>query len=273
MRATFKNKVVIVAGGASGMGKEVVRQLAEVASRVIILDRNKHAGTELATSMPESVMFRAVEMTNSDEVTHILREINKEMGPIDYFFNFAGSFLGGEMRDTPVADWHEIMEKNVAPAINGTVAIYDLMQKNGRGHIVNVASAAGLFPVPAMSIYGGSKSAVIGLSLGLRLEAKTFNIKVSVVCPTIVQTPLYDTAIYNGLDRPKALDLLKNHIKVQQPDVAARRIIKGVIKNKPIIHTALSTHLAWGLYRISPSLYIALSRRSLKLYRRTLRLR
>jgi len=174
--------------------------------------------------------------------------------------------MAGEMRDTPVKNWHKVMESNLQPIINGMTAVYDIMQKNGHGHIINFASAAGLFPVPVMSIYGSTKFAIVGMSLGLRIEAKSLGIKVSVACPTIVNTPLYDTAIYNGVNVPKALTFFKKRT-IQKPGLAASRIIAATAKNKAIIHTAASTRFGWAVYRFSPSLYMAGARRAIKLYR------
>lgn len=205
-------------------------------------------------------------MKDSKATKKLLTRLNSTYGPIDYFFNTAGIFMAGEMRDTPVENWHRVMESNIQPIINGTAFIYEIMQKNGHGHIVNFASAAGLFPVPIMSIYGATKHAIVGLTLGLRIEAKTLNIKVSVVCPTIVNTPLYDTAIYNNFKKSKALQFFKND-KIQKPELAASRIIRLTAQNKAIIHTALSTHLGWMLYRFSPSLYTAGAQRFIKMYR------
>ena len=266
----FKDKVIIVAGGASGIGEHVVRQLSSFGKTVIILDRNKKAGSQLAKELTNDisaeVIFESIEMTDGKKLNALLNKLNKTYGPIDYFFNAAGIFMAGEMRDTPVENWHTVMESNLQPMINGTTSVYEIMQQNGHGHIINFASAAGLFPVPIMSIYGSTKFAILGMTLGLRIEAKTLNIKVSVACPTVVNTPLYDTAIYNNLEKSKALKFFKGS-KIQTPEVAASRIIKATASNKAIIHTALSTRLGWMLYRFSPSLYIAWSQRFIKIYR------
>lgn len=270
MYSSYANKIVVIAGGASGMGEHLARQLANVAKTVIILDRNKSAGTLLAKEL--GILFETVELTNADQIKRVLRRINKTHGTIDYFFNTAGSFLGGEMRDTPLVDWHAITASNLQPIINATAIVYDIMRGNGRGHIINFASAAGLFPVPVMSVYGATKHAVVGLTLGLRMEAKTFNINVSVVCPTIVKTPLYDTALYGGVDKPKALAWLKNNPKIQLPDKAAQRVVGGVAKNKAIIHTSFNTRLAWTIYRLSPRLYMLFASRAFSTYRKKLRL-
>lgn len=267
----FKDKVIIVVGGASGIGEHLVRQLSSFGKTVIILDRNKKAGTTLAkkltTRVTGEVIFEAIEMSNTKSVHKLLHRLNTKYGPIDYFFNAAGIFMAGEMRDTPVENWHKVMDSNLQPIINGTTSIYEIMQKNGHGHIINFASAAGLFPVPIMSIYGATKHAIVGLTLGLRIEAKSLNIKASVVCPTVVNTPLYDTAIYNNVDLSKALRAFKNP-KVQKPQVAAMRIISATAQNKAVIHTAISTYLAWVLYRISPSLYTTVSQRFITMYRK-----
>jgi NADP-dependent 3-hydroxy acid dehydrogenase YdfG len=270
---TYKDKTIVVAGGASGIGEHIVRQLSVFAGTLVVMDRNKKAGKALTEELAGNVIFESVEMTDANAVKRILNRVNKKHGDIDYFFNTAGSFLGGEMRDTPVEDWYKITESNLSPIFNATSAVYEIMQKNGHGHIINTASSAGLFPVPVMSIYGATKHAVVGLTLGLRIEAKTLNIKVSVVCPTIVETPLYDTAMYDGVDKDQALHYLKNRAKIQQPNKAARRIIESTSKNRAIIHTSFSTRLGWALYRLSPSLYITSSRRFINLYRRTWRLK
>ncbi|MDB5163023.1 MAG: oxidoreductase [Candidatus Saccharibacteria bacterium] len=266
----YKDKIIVVAGGASGIGEHIVRQLSVFAKTVIIMDRNKKAGTTIVKDLADEVFVEQVEMKDTKDVQKVLKRINSKYGTIDYFFNTAGTFLAGEIRDTPVEDWHLIAERNLQPIINGTATVYEIMRDNGHGHIINVASAAGLFIVPAMSVYGATKAAVVSLSLGLRLEAKTLNIKVSVVCPTVVETPLYETAMYDGIDKEKALDYLKKS-KAQQPQKAARRIIEATAKNKAIIHTAHSTLFAWALYRFSPTLYIATARRFVTLYRKSLR--
>ena len=250
------------------MGEHVARQLAPLAKIIIILGRNKERGEKIAKKSKGSILFMPLEMIDGEAVPHILGTITKEYGAIDYFFNFAGTFLAGEIRSTPLEDWHAIFMNNIDPIINGTAAVYELMRKNKHGHIINVASAAGLFPVPLMNIYGSTKSAVVNLTLGLRNEAKAYNIQASVVCPGIVETPLYHTAKYDGINKAKALNLLKHRLHVQQPDTAAERIIKSVRRNKAVIHTSVSTRITWWIYRLSPALYSFISQKALHYYQR-----
>jgi len=268
----YQNKIVIIAGGASGIGEQLARLLVSHSAHVIVLDRNSDAGAALSLVVPE-VEYNMVDLTHADSLKRSVRHIIKKHGRIDYFFNAAGVFLGGEIRDTPLEDWNRISIANLSPIWNGTSVVYGAMQKQGFGHIINIASSAGLFPVPAMSIYGASKAAVVSLTLGLRTEARTLGIKASVVCPTIVKTPLYETALYAGVDRKKVLHLIKERSDLQLPEVTARRILAKTARNKAVIHTAFSTYGAWLLFRISTELYSRAAMRFLSIFRRTLRIR
>lgn len=267
----YENKVIVVAGGASGMGEQIVRQAHKASQVTIVLDHNASAGKKLASELGDQVIFTELEMTDTTAVRQVLTEIDNSYDGIDYFFNCAGSFMAGEIRDTPIEDWNNIFANNIEPVANATTAIYELMQKNKHGSIITLASSAGLFPVPVMNIYGATKSAVVSLMLGLRMEAKSFGVNVSVVCPTIVDTPLYDRATYAGVDKKKALDYLRKKSNVQQPDRAARQILKKAAKNRAIIHTSFSTYFAWSAYRISPTLYMYFVRKIFTSYRRSLR--
>lgn len=266
----YKDTVIIIVGGTSGMGRATVELLEPVARTIICIGRNEAGGQRIAKSARGTVVFKQLEMTNTQDVRDVLHQVTKEYGPVDYFFNYAGTFLAGEIRDTPVDDWHAIYQSNIQPILNGTSTMYEIMRKQGYGHIVNVASAAGLFPVPIMSLYGSTKSAVVSLTQALRMEANDFCVKVSVACPTVVNTPLYDTAQFDGVDKRKALKLVRGK-SVQTANVAAERILQGVSRNRGIIHTASSTKFGWILYRLSPPLYMAFSNRFFKLYRMSYR--
>ena len=258
----YKNAVIIVTGGASGIGECLVEQLSALGGNIIVVGRS---------AQPKNfpyVYFQA-DMTDEEAVKQLFNFVDDKYGRIDYVFNNAGIFMAGEIRDTPLENWRKVINNNIWAVSNGAHFAYQYMLKQGSGHIINVSSAAGLFPVPIMGIYGASKYAILGMTHALRNEAKYFGINVSAVCPTIVNTPLYDTAIYNKLNKGK---VLANRKKVQSPDVAARRIIKGVAKNKATIHTAFSTKLGRWTYVFMPGIYNYLAQRAIAKYRSSLRL-
>jgi short-subunit dehydrogenase len=272
MRNRFQNKHVVLIGGASGMGLAVAQQLAKAGARIIIVDRNARKGnseTKSLVNLGYDVVFKKADMLHESDVKKVFKNIVKEYTHIDFVINSAGTFMAGETRDTPMKNWNKLLELNIFAITNPTHYVYQIMLKQGSGHIVNFASSAGLFPVPAMGIYGASKFAVVGLMQTLRNEAKSLGVKVTVICPTIVNTPLYDTAIYNNVDKQKAL---KTRHVVQQPDVAAKRIIKGIARNQAIVHTSIATRFGWWAYRLSPALYGVFARRAQAAYRDKLRL-
>ena len=271
MKNFFSHSVVVVTGGASGIGKEMVKQIVPSGAQVIVVGRTKKTGKAFVKELKKDgydIEFEQVDMTDAKKVEAMFEGIISTYGRVDYMINNAGIFMGGEIRDTKLKHWYEVLDNNIHATINGTHFAYQCMIKQGYGHIVNVASTAGLIPVPAMGIYGASKYAIVGLTHELRNEAKAFGVKVSVVCPTIINTPLYDTAIYNNVDTQKAL---QSRGSQQTPEKAAKKIIGGVMKNKATIHTALRTHFIWTIYRIAPWAYNIGARRVLKLYREKLR--
>ena len=271
MKNRFKDAVVIITGGASGIGKALADQLGAQGARIIIADRDAIKGAKVAEALvakQQDAIYKQVDLVDIAATKILFDFVAETYGTIDYVFNDAGIFMGGEIRDTPIDRWHEVVRNNIFAVMNGAHFAYQVMLKQGHGSIINLGSAAGLFPVPAMGIYGSTKFAIVGLTLALRNEAKELGIKVSVVCPTIVDTPLYDTALYNKIDVKK---LLRARKTLQQPDITAQRIIQGVIKNRATIHTATSTKFAWLMFRIAPWAYNLGSVRIIRAYRQKYR--
>jgi len=273
MKQAFADKIVVITGGASGIGKSIAIRLAGYGATIIIIDRIEKTGITLVDTLTDGgyrAVFKKADVAVIDEAKKVFAAIKKQYGQIDYVFNSAGEFMAGEIRDTPIENWHMIISNNIFAVMNGAHFAYQAMLPQGNGHIVNFGSAAGLFPVPAMGIYGSTKFAIVGLTHALRNEAKDLGVKVSVVCPTIVDTPLYDRATYNNLKVRKAL---KRRDSLQTPEVAAKKIIVGVVKNKATIHTAISTKVGWTTYMLAPWLYNLVTQRVIRKYRASLRLK
>ena len=261
----FTDKVIVITGGASGIGLALAKQLSLLGGKIIIVDRNNLDELQVKD---HQLQFELVDMTDQRAVEMVFEKILESYEKIDYVINNAGIFMGGEIRDTKLENWHKVVSNNIFAIMNGSHFAYRAMLKQGHGHIINMGSAAGLMPIPAMGIYGSTKYAIVGFTHALRNEAKDFGIKVSVICPTIVDTPLYDTAIYNNVNDKEAL---KSRGSFQSVDEAAKRIIDGIRKNKATIHTAASTRIIWWIYRLAPSIYDIVARKIHRKYRTQLR--
>jgi short-subunit dehydrogenase len=130
-------------------------------------------------------------------------------------------------------------------------AAYPVMAKQGFGHIVNIGSLAGLVPSPGQISYTASKYAVVGLSGALRVEAKDLGVKVSVVCPGLIDTKLVRNIRLIRIDRQELLQLLP---KLMDPERCAREILRGVERNKAMILVTPMAKWFWWIDRISPGL-------------------
>ena len=127
------------------------------------------------------------------------------------------------------------------------------MVQQGFGHNVNTASLAGLSPSPMELSYVTSKYGVVGLSTALRGEAKDLGVRVSVVCPGLIDTPIAQAMGVRGMDREQLVTLFRS-AKPTTPDACARVILRGVEKNKAIIVVTGLAHVIWYLTRLSPNL-------------------
>lgn len=166
-------------------------------------------------------------------------------------FNNAGIAIMGHARLMTLADWNGLIDVNVRGVVHGVAAAYPLMLRQGSGHIVNTASAAGLAPTPGLTGYAMTKHAVVGLSTSLRLEAARFGVKVSVVCPGLIDTPLKDAMRLLGAEREAVLGELPPRI-LYTPAACARDILRGVARNRAIIVVTPMAKLVWFLYRCAP---------------------
>ncbi len=264
----FQDKVAIVTGGASGLGKALCHELAQRGAKVIVLDIDIGGAKSLADSISENYQDAyAIELdaTDTDAVTSALEEIAATQGSIDFMFNNAGMGMAAEVRDISIEDWKKIIDLNLFGVIHGTAAAYFIMLRQGKGHIVNIASFAGLVGLPTATPYSTSKFAVVGLSTALRAEAADLGVKVSVACPGNIKTPFFDSATVMNVDRKKVFDLVPG--KMMTPEKAATKILDGVQRNQAVIVFPFPVRLLWWLHRINPALTSPLAKRLVKGFR------
>jgi len=267
----FKDKIVIITGGASGIGRALGEDLAHRGSHVILADRNVTLLDEVSESIIKTgfhVKPVKLDVSNFEAVKTIMNETINEYGRLDYIFNNAGIAVGGEARDYAYEDWSNVINTNLFGVVNGVAAAYPVMVKQGFGHIVNTASIGGLIPAGEIS-YVTSKHGIVGLSHQLRVEGADLGVKVSVICPGKIETPLWHTSKIIKEDPEKLRKLVPKGIT---PEECATVILRGVECNKATIMVTTTAKILWLLYRISPSLVFRLSRWIVNKRRRTVRI-
>ncbi len=253
----FEKKTAIVIGGASGIGKALCEALAERGSRVIVADFNFQGAEALAQvlqSKGRDAEAFALDIADFEQVRGLIRNTAKTYGQIDFLFNSAGIAIGGETWRIDLGRWQKIVNVNLWGSIYTSTEAYKLMMEQGFGHIINVASGAGLFPTPMRAPYSTTKYGVVGFSISLRPEAEAYGVKVSVVCPGPVQTPILETSEVVGAKESLKKEL-KNNNNWMAPEKAARIILRGVEKNKAIIPVTAIALFFWKFYSFFPGLY------------------
>jgi NAD(P)-dependent dehydrogenase (short-subunit alcohol dehydrogenase family) len=254
---SFANKVCIVTGGASGLGKELCYQLASAGALVVLADidetRAYAAAAEIANA-GGTVRCLLVDVTESLSVRRLIDGTVAEFGRIDYMFNNAGISVWGEVRDLTLQDWRRALDVNLVGVIHGIHYAYPLMIKQGFGHIVNTASALGIVPSPLCAPYVASKFANFGISNALRLEARAFGISVTVVCPGFIKTEIMDNTINSVNADPQSVRALipVKMIRVQR---AAQLMLAGVARKKAIVVFPAYVRMFAFLFRYLPWLF------------------
>jgi NAD(P)-dependent dehydrogenase (short-subunit alcohol dehydrogenase family) len=273
---TFEGAVALVTGGASGIGRAIGESLARRGARVVLADLQFDLAKDIAARIKENggqATAEALDVTDHPATSQLVQNTYQRWGRLDYVFNIAGIGIVGEARYYAIEDWYRVLDVNLRGVVHGVQAAYPIMLQQGFGHIVNMASGAGLWPSPFVVSYCASKHAVVGLSTSLRIEAAAAGIRVSVLCPGAVRTPaLIGEARYGKVLPPLSPEVLQKLVERQRPmrpERFADQALRAVAKNQAIIVIPSVWRTLWWLNRLSPSLGFYLGRKSLEIVKRS----
>lgn len=265
----FKDKIAIVTGGASGLGRALCEELGRHGATVVCVDIDQERAEAVALGINQAggkAIFAYLDVSLYENSMRIVTDIVNKYGRIDLLFNNAGTAIQGETRDLTIEQWHYVLDVNLWGVIYGAVPAYAVMTRQGYGQIVNIGSLAGLIPVPKEIPYCASKWAVVGFSHSLRAEGADLGVKVNLVCPGLMVTPMHDNIAVIHADKAKLVQ--PKGIKTITPADAARIILRGVERNRPLIVFPFYAKLIWWLYRLYPGLFDLLSRKIIRDFRK-----
>lgn len=255
---------VLVTGAASGIGRAAALAGAGRGLRLVITDLDADGLAETrrlaAEAGGEVLLARALDVTDVDAVSAFAAETQASCGAVDVVLNIAGVALFGLIEDMRHADWKRVIDVNLWGSIHVIECFLPAMIAARRGHLVNVASAAGLLGLPWHAAYSTSKFAVVGLSEVLRLDLRQHGIGVTVVCPGAVDTPMKHSGIILGTDpqQPELLALRRRFdAAAVSPQAVAAVIYRAIETNRFLAFTSWDVRLAYALKRLARPLYDA----------------
>jgi NAD(P)-dependent dehydrogenase (short-subunit alcohol dehydrogenase family) len=201
------DRVAIVTGGASGIGRATVELFAEQGARVVIADTDAARGDELAAKVGGQAAFKRTDVTDVDEVEQVVDFATAHFGGLHVMVNNAGvsgSRRYGRFLDDPLDDFQRVMGVNLFGVMAGSQGAGRYMARNGGGSIVNIASIAGLSAGGGVVSYRAAKAAVIHFSRSIAIDLAEDGIRVNCVAPGHISTGMtsYDMAAVMRLTQP-----------------------------------------------------------------------
>lgn len=252
-------KVAFVTGAASGMGLAMARSFAAAGMKVVLADVEEEALEQARASFGPTnadVIAIRVDVTDRDAMAAAADRTEEAFGKVHVLVNNAGVAVGGSIADMAYTDWDWVVGVNLDGVVNGVQTFLPRILAHGEGgHIVTTASLAGLLPFAGLGVYNTTKYAVVGMSEALRADLAAQDIGVSVLCPGLVNTNIFDS----GRNRPAELqsetdtatigleddaDDEEQQLRIEaaraaalDPDVVGDMVLHGIQENEAYIFT------------------------------------
>ncbi|HEV7582493.1 MAG TPA: SDR family oxidoreductase [Mycobacterium sp.] len=241
-----QGKVIVITGGARGIGLATATALHNLGAKVAIGDvdevRVKESGAALGLDV-----YGKLDVTDPHSFAEFLDEVERQLGPIDVLINNAGIMPVGRIIDEPEAVTRRILDINVYGVILGSKLAVQRMVPRGKGHVINVASLAGEVYAIGLASYGASKHAVIGFTDAARLEYRSAGLKFSLVLPTFVNTELVaGTAGMKGFKNAEPADIaaaIVGLVAHPKPRVRVTRAAGALIASQKFLPRVVSEGL------------------------------
>ena len=254
-------KWALVTGAGSGIGQATALALARRGADLVLCDVDENglkSTQDVAVSLGRKTVARRVDVSRREEMASFADAVHREIEAIDILINNAGVALGATFEETLLEDWDWIIGINLFGVIHGQHSFVPKMVARGRGgHVVNIASMAGLLATRSLSAYCTTKFAVVGLSEALRAELEPHGIGVTAVCPGFVDTSIIESMRMRGeaaqaLAVPEITDFVAR--RKHTPERVAQQILRAIQRNRAIAPVFPEAWLGYYMKRFTPRL-------------------
>lgn len=263
----FKNKVVLITGAGSGIGRETAYAFAKRGAVVIVADVNEEGGQQTVDKINQSskgkAQFVYCDVSSRDSVAALSETVHNQYPHVDVLINNAGIGAAGTFLNTSLDMWDKVIDINLKGVVYGCHYFLPAMVKSKQPcHVINIASAAAFYAPQEMPIYGTSKSAVLGFTEILRQDMEQHNIGVTAICPGVINTPIVANTQVETREGD-AKQFINRAVKIYEkrnypPSKVAAAIVKAVENNSGVQPVSPE---AWFMYyskrlmpRLSPAL-------------------
>ena len=243
----MENKIALVTGASSGIGRDMAKELAQKGYNLILVSRDAERLEEVKKELNTEVTIIPLDLSDQENCKNLHKQVKEKFGVIDILINNAGFGEFGFLAKTNLEKEINLINTNITAVHILTKLFLKDMQEINKGHILNVASIAGFLPGPLMAAYYSSKSYVLRLSQSIREELKKqkSNVKISVLCPGPVKTNFNNVA---GV---------KFQLHSLTSEYVARFAISKMLKNKFLIIPGITIKLTALASKIIPSVILS----------------
>lgn len=227
MENTFKNKVALVTGGSSGIGRATALAFARKGAKIVVADWVENLETmDMIENLGGEAIFVKCDVSNSADVKVLIEKTKATFGQLDFAFNNAGiEGTSAPTQDCTEENWDKTIGINLKGIWLCMKYEIPVMLKKGKGVIVNCSSVAGLVGFQGLPAYVASKHGVIGLTKTAALENAQLGIRINVVCPGVIQTPMIDRLTGRKKESIVQFTGLEPVGRFGQPDEIANAVI------------------------------------------------
>ena len=255
MDDVFKNRVVAVTGGASGIGAAICKRFGAAGARIAVLDMNQHDIDVLVKGLSSEgieAMGVKCDISKRGKSESAIARVIRHYGGIDVLVNNAGITQRSPFIETDISVYHRVMDVNFFGALYCTkAAIKSLLER--KGLIIVTSSLAGFSPLIGRTGYSASKHALHGLFESLRAEVRASGVHVMMVCPGFTRTNLQTRAL--GADGKVTKHPQSTFGTLDTPAHVADAVFRGALRRKNIIVLTPVGKLTYALHRLAPGLY------------------
>ena len=241
---------VLVTGGASGLGRALVQRFSDRGDQVLVGD----LAEERPDGLPEGTDYRRLDVTQQADWDQARVWVDQHWGGLDILVNNAGIATGGRIDVESLEDWHRVVDINLLGVVRGCRTFTPMFKAQRSGHLVNIASLAGLVHGPGMSSYNSVKAGVVALSETLSFELEPWGVETSVVCPSFFRTNLHSSLRGTDIEMERTAERLITRATASADDIAAV-VLKGVDAHRHLILTDSLGRRAYWAKRLARPAY------------------